>query len=86
MNIKGRVDEEEKRMRALKFIVDLTQAKLMQSELTLHEAFELTEETKEWVLRLFPDKGNIYDLIYRPRFFRIIAERFVKITAPSIRH
>ena len=73
--IDGFIDEE-KRMKALKFIVDLTQAILMQSELTLREAYTLMENTKKSVLALFPDKEDVYELIYMPRFRRIIAERF----------
>lgn len=69
--------EEEKRLRRLRFIVDLTQAVLMQSNLTLREAFDLLRDTKRAALLLFPDKESVYDLVYAPRFRRIISERFV---------
>jgi hypothetical protein len=67
---------EEKKMRRLKFIVDLTQAVLMQSNLSLREALQLTENAKKAALALFPDKEAVYDLVYAPRFRRIIDERF----------
>jgi hypothetical protein len=69
--------EEEKRMRRLRWIVDLNQAVLMQADLTLREAFDILRGTKNAALALFPDKGDVFDLIYAPRFKRIIRERFV---------
>lgn len=68
--------KEEKNIRRLRFIVDLTEAVLMQSNLSLRESQELIEGTKKAALALFPDKEFVYDLIYTPRFSRIIAERF----------
>ena len=68
--------EEEKKMRRLRYIVDLTEAVLMQSNLTLRESQELMDQTKKAALVLFPDKESVYDLIYMPRFRRIIEERF----------
>ena len=68
--------EEEKNMRRLRFIVDLAEAVLMQSNLTLRESQELMDQTKKAALVLFPDKESVYDLIYMPRFKRIIEERF----------
>ncbi len=69
--------EEEKRMRLLRLLVDLNQAVLMQANLTLREAFEIMQDTKKAALTLFPDKEHVYDLVYTPRFKRIISERFV---------
>ena len=69
--------EEEKRMRRLRWIVDLNQAVLMQADLTLREAFDIIKDTKQAALALFPDKGDVFDLVYVPRFKRIIRERFV---------
>lgn len=70
------VREEEKRMRRLRLIVDLAEAVLMQSSLTLRESLDLMDQTKKAALALFPDKESVYDLIYLPRFRRIIGERF----------
>lgn len=72
--------EEEKRMRLLRFVIDLNQAVLMQqADLTLREAFEIMRGAKQAALNLFPDKESVYDLIYAPRFRRIIRERFLII-------
>ncbi len=71
------LQEEEKRMRRLRFVVDLAQGVLTQADLTLREAFEIMRDTKKAALALFPDKEHVYDLVYAPRFKRIITERFV---------
>ncbi len=68
--------EEERRLRRLRLIIDTARAILMQSDLTLHEALHIMYRTKYSALRLFPDKEDVYDLIYTPRFQRILAERF----------
>ncbi len=78
--------EEEKRMRRLRWIVDLNQAVLMQADLTLREAFDIIKATKQAALVLFPDKGEVFDLIYTPRFKRIIRERFVIPGGQSLKH
>jgi hypothetical protein len=70
------LEEENRRIKRLRFIVDLAQAVLMQSELSLQEALTLMDNTKRAALLRFPDKEDVYDLIYTPRFRRIIAERF----------
>ncbi len=69
--------EEERKMRRLRFVVDLAEAVLMQSSLSLREAMELMENTKKAALSLFPDKEFVYDLIYTPRFRRILNDRFI---------
>ncbi len=76
--MKEKLIEEEKNMRRLRFIVDLAQAVLMQqSDLTLREAFDIMRDTKKAALNLFPDKEQVYDLIYASRFRKIINARFV---------
>lgn len=70
--------DEEKRMRRLRFIVDLAQAILIQQhDLTLREAFDIMRDTKKAALNLFPDKESVYELIYTPKFRKIISDRFV---------
>ncbi|MFQ5604510.1 MAG: hypothetical protein ACE5HS_14670 [bacterium] len=71
---KDKIAEERKKMRRLRVIVDLTAAVLYQGNLTTAEATELVEATRKSVLRLFPDKAETFDLIYKPRFERIIQE------------
>ncbi len=68
---------EEKKIRRLCFLVDLTEAVLTQSDLSLQESLDLMENTKKAALGFFPDKESVYDLVYAPRFNRIIHERFM---------
>lgn len=64
--------EEERRMRRLRVIVDFTAFKLQALPLTEAEAEVLIQETQKRVLALFPDKGETFDLIYLPRFRRLL--------------
>lgn len=61
-------------MRRLQFVVDLVMSVLRQSEMPVEEAAELVAATRRFALTLFPDKAQTYDLIYQPRFQRLLAE------------
>jgi hypothetical protein len=67
---------EERKLRRLRFAMDLTAALLWQAELSLEEAREVVAHAKTKALELFPDKGETFDLIYGSRFRRILAERY----------
>ncbi len=45
-------------------------------ELTVEEAAELAANAKRAALAMFPDKELAYDILYKPRLQRVIAERF----------
>lgn len=68
--------EEDKKMRRLRIIVDLTASVLAQEKLTIDEALDLINGTKRTVLQLFPGKEEAFDIIYGTRFARIMRERF----------
>jgi hypothetical protein len=67
--------EEERQMRKLVRLVDFTTIVIAQGNVSLLEACSLIRLTRERVLALFPEKAEVFDLIYRPRFARIIRER-----------
>ncbi len=73
------ITEENKKMRRLRVIVDLTAGVLAQEKLAVDEALDLINATKRTVLRLFPDKEETYDIIYGRRFARILKERFAAV-------
>jgi hypothetical protein len=76
--------DEERRLRMLRFIVDLNQAILMQqTDLTLRESFDILKNTRQAALNLFPGKDDVFDLVYKPRFMRIIRERFLIVGGRS---
>ncbi len=67
--------EEQIRMRQLRLLVDRTAYRLRWTPLGRDEAFALIEETRDKVLGLFPDKGEVFELVLRPRFMRFLDER-----------
>ena len=67
--------EEEHKMRRLRHIVDATALVIAQGDISVLEACALARLARRQALTLFPDKENVFDLIYRPRFARIISER-----------
>ena len=75
--------EEDKKMRRLRIIVDLTASVLAQEKLTIDEALDLINGTKRTVLRLFPGKEEAFDIIYGTRFARIMRKRFGTIGGES---
>ena len=68
--------DEEKKLKRLKFIVDLTSAVIRQTDLPLDDAQKLVADAKQKALELFPDKEETFDLIYGPRFRRILSEKY----------
>jgi hypothetical protein len=69
--------DEEQRVRRLRLLVDVTAQVLADDEkLTLCEALRLIEAARSASLRIFPDKGDTFELVIRPRLERIVLERF----------
>ncbi len=75
MTDKEKLKQEQRKMRFLRFIVDLTAAQLRQGNLSVFESIHLMNSTKRLVLKLFPGKEETYDMIYQRRFERILNER-----------
>ncbi len=83
MNEKERRNEDRK-IRFLRYLVDFSILSIEQEDLTLDMALKIVEDVKQAVLNLFPDKESVFELIYRPRFNRVIEERFgVKLDRPT---
>ncbi len=73
----ARIEHENRMLRRLRFLVDLTFATLAQdSSLTLEQAWEHVRALKGAAVAMFPGKEETFDLIYLPRFSRLLAERF----------
>jgi len=70
------IKEENRKIRYLRFLVDFSILSIQQDELFLEEALELVEDVKRAACALFPGKEETFELIYRPRFNRMIQERF----------
>jgi len=68
---------ENKLLRRLRFLVDLVFATIAQdSSMTLDEAWEHVRSLKGAAVTMFPGKDDTFDLIYLPRFSRLLAEKF----------
>ena len=71
-----KIQEENRKVRFLRFLVDLSIASIQQDDLSSNEALKLVEDVKRAVCNLFPGKEETFELIYRPRFLRVIHEKF----------
>jgi hypothetical protein len=68
------LDDEGRRVRLLRMVVDLTSSVLMQGRLAREEAEALVAAARQRALELFPDKEDTYELILAPRFARLVRE------------
>ncbi|MEW5766590.1 MAG: hypothetical protein AB1797_03050 [bacterium] len=72
MNLAEEILEEDKRVRRLRIMVDLAGATIKSGSLSRPEAERLIEGCRKWTVTLFPEKGYLFDLIYRNRLERLI--------------
>jgi hypothetical protein len=70
------IREENRKIRYLRFLVDFSVLSIQRDELLLEEAQALVEDVKRAACGLFPGKEETFELIYRPRFNRVIEERY----------
>lgn len=70
------VEEENRRIRTLRLLVDFSLAYLAQTPMPLEEAQAVVAGVKKQALRLFPGKEETFDLIYLPRFCRLLEEKY----------
>jgi hypothetical protein len=69
--------EEERRLKMMRFLADLTLARIYQDEELSHlDALALVERTRDVVLALFPGKEGAYEMLYAPRFQRALHARW----------
>ncbi|HEY0564386.1 MAG TPA: hypothetical protein VGC88_02315 [Terriglobales bacterium] len=69
--------EELRRIRRLQLMISMIiQVIYEDPKLTIEEASEMAAKAKEAALNMFPGKELAYDLLYRPRLQRAMAERF----------
>lgn len=70
------IREENKRIRHLRRLVDFSLALIAQSPMSQDEARRTVQAVRQHALRLFPGKEETFELLYTPRFRRLIAEKF----------
>jgi len=71
------IAEEARRVRRLQMMMDLVLNVIRQNDrMPVEEASELVASARRAALNLFPGKELAYDLIYRPRFQRLMREKY----------
>jgi len=69
--------EENKLIRRLQMMMNMVLQVIAQdSSLSVDEASQMIADSRKAALAMFPDKELAYELIWRPRFQRIMRERF----------
>ena len=82
MATREQLADEAARARKVRQLVDIATSLIMQSGMTRHDAENLVAAVRERILDLFPDGEQTYEIIYAPRFRRIIDE-FSRPDPPS---
>jgi hypothetical protein len=84
MEIDDALLDEQRRVRQLRLVVDITAQVLADDgQLTLCEALRLIDAARTTACRLFPGRQDTFDLVVRPRLERIVMERFgIASTSP----
>ena len=69
--------EENKLIRRLQMMMNMVMQVIAQDgSLTVDEASQMIADSKKAALAMFPDKELAYEIIWRPRFQRLMRERF----------
>jgi hypothetical protein len=69
--------EEARLLRRLQMMMNLVQQTIAQDgSLTIDDASQMIADARSAALAMFPGKDLAYDLIWRPRFQRLMRERF----------
>lgn len=64
--------DEQRRLRQVRFIVDLATSILMQGNLTRAEGEELVTGARARILGLFPGRESTYEILYARRFAALL--------------
>ena len=78
------IKEENRKLRFLRFLVDFSILSIQQGALSFDEALNVIEDVKRTACGLFPGKEETFELIYRPRFNRVMNEKFRAIASERL--
>lgn len=73
-SMNAEVRDEQIRMIKVRVLADLTAYRLRHARLNREDGLALIVETRQDILALCPGKGDVFDLVLRPRFMRILDE------------
>jgi hypothetical protein len=69
--------EENKLIRRMQMMMNMVMQVIAQDgSLTIDEAAQMIADSKKAALAMFPDKELAYEIIWKPRFQRLMRERF----------
>jgi hypothetical protein len=69
--------EEQRLIRRMQMMMNMVMQVIAQdSSLTVDDAAQMIADSRRAALMMFPGKELAYDLIWRPRFQRLMRERF----------
>jgi hypothetical protein len=69
--------QEQKLIRRLQLMMNLVMQTIAQdSSLSIDEAAQMIADSRKAALAMFPGKELAYDIIWKPRFQRLMRERF----------
>jgi len=69
--------EEQRLLRRLQMMMNMVMQTIAQDgSLTVDEASQMVADARKAALAMFPGKELAYDLIWKPRFQRLMQERF----------
>ena len=70
-------EQESRLLRRMQMMMNMVMQTIAQDgSLTVDEASQMVADTKAAALAMFPGKELAYELIWRPRFQRLMRERF----------
>lgn len=74
---KTEIEAERRMVRQLQFMMSMVMNVISQdANMPVEEASELIASARKAALTMFPGKELAYDIIYRPRFQRLMAEKY----------
>jgi hypothetical protein len=77
MSLDAEIEAERKKVRRLQFMMSMVMNVIGQNDrMPIEEASELIASARQAALTMFPGKELAYDLIYRPRFQRLLQEKY----------
>jgi len=68
--------DEERKIRRLRFIVDFALEFIRTQDIPHDSALGVVEGVRKQALKLFPGKEETFDMIYAPRFKKLLNEKY----------
>ena len=84
MATRQQLEDETRRVRKVRQLVDLATSLIMQARMSRSEAEELVATVRERILQLFPGAEDTYEVVYARRFRRLIDEFSTSAPAPRL--